>query len=204
MASPHTVARAAHATAARKKKRMEEPLELEQEEQDTVTQYLMGKKHEEPFDQCLWFSRGMHHVRFPGTQLHTAVQDAQRDEYIAVQGHGGKWQRVLHRARRLLNSTKRVEMTAAKMPHVHLCIVEGGDGAQKRFETKKLADVLTWCDEQALAAYVECCQVADLALYTSKGFTVVQTVDEVEADCARLYALWRTPVRRRRLGLAND
>ncbi|KAI0560553.1 hypothetical protein FGB62_110g06 [Gracilaria domingensis] len=181
--------------------------EQELEEEDPVMNYLMNKKQEEPFDHCLWFSRGMHHVRMPGEQLHTAVQDAEKDEYIAVLGHNGKWKWLFHRVRRVLSRAapgpktmmtygNRGELAVnGRVPHAHLCIIKREKGRPKRMDTMSLTEALVWCDENQLAAYLECCNADDLPFYKARGFKVVQMIQSADDVCSQLHSLWRMPRR---------
>eukprot|EP00178_Gracilaria_changii_P022314 TRINITY_DN661_c0_g1_i1.p2 TRINITY_DN661_c0_g1~~TRINITY_DN661_c0_g1_i1.p2 ORF type:complete len:217 (+),score=60.02 TRINITY_DN661_c0_g1_i1:450-1100(+) len=172
-------------------------------EHEPLMQYLMHKRVE-PHDACVWFSRGMHHVQLPNAALHTAVQSAQHDRYIALLHNAHKRGLARHSARHWLRRVSAAMRTAwsaqqaqqqlrTHAPHLHLCIISRRAGKAHGLDTMSLTQALLLCDQRRLAAYVECCNERDVQWYRARGFELFKHIKEARAECTALYALWREP-----------
>lgn len=96
--------------------------------------------------------------------------------------------------RRLMAAAKAADAAHPKEPHYYLFAIGVRGASQGKGLGKALMKpVLARCDAEAMPAYLESSSAANVPIYRSVGFEVLQEI-QLRVDSPTIYAMWREPV----------
>lgn len=128
----------------------------------------------------LWLPPGAKEAEGPWTMLRLA------GSAFRYAGVGG--------VRRLMAAAKAAEAVHPKEPHYYLFAIGVRGASQGKGLGKTLMKtVLDRCDAEGMPAYLESSSAANVPIYRSVGFEVLQEI-HMRADSPTMYAMWRAPI----------